>query len=211
MKIRIVIVPPDKVDENHAVEGDSSIPRLQLQEDALNDVVSLRHLIQTCQPMASRMDSWNELDKLQSTAWLCMHEGTGAREWMWNGKDGIHDPGEFEHHDFEITFEEVGEPPTEGLQVFTVKAENDKSLEDVLLPPDEEYPFFPRDIIEGGETRVHYEIYGRVPNEWDEETELTISLTATSWTEVDPVAEDTKPFRENNTLFLERLRRDQED
>jgi len=220
MKIRIVIVPPEKVSELGNVEGEANVPRLSLQPNSMNEEVSLRSLIRKCQPMATQMTSWNDLDRLRSTAWLCMKHGTGADEWMWNGKDGTHDAGEFQYHDIDITFEEVG-AAADGMRNMYVKVAEGSSLETALVPPGRDLPFFEDGQIAQGETKVGYKIFGRVPNEWegddpsDPQNELYVSITAESWfderTFDAPHVRTEKPYRTDNSLFLNHLMEEQDD
>jgi len=228
MKIRIVIVPPEKVEENRSVEGEPNVPRLAIQPNPMDEEVSLRSLIGKCQPMATQMTSWNDLDRLRSTAWLCIKDGAGAMEWMWNGKDGIHDAGEFQYHDIDITFEEVGNEPADGMCRMCVNVVKGEALETALLPPGRDLPFFEGGQIAQGETKVGYKIFGRVPNEWEgddpdhPQNRLHISITAESWFEehtfdAPKVRADSnctraeQPGRESNSLFLRHLMDGDED
>lgn len=226
MKIRLVIVPPDRLNENRSIENAPDAPRLLLQEEPFHKTVSLRGLISRCNPMARRMGSWNDLDRLRSTAWICLKDGVNGGEWMWNGKDGICDPGDLPYHDFELTFEEVGEPPQDGLFQMRSLIGFGSELETALLPADRDFPLFENTGPAPGETKVHFKVFGRVPNEWEgnniePENEICISIDATSWfngsfEEVlvcrasDGYPAHEQPYREVNELFLESLMDDQE-
>lgn len=198
MKIRFVIVPSERVNDNGRVDDVISVPRMDVMNEPLDDQINLRKLIEYCNPLSDRITSWNDLDTPRCTAWISL-DGTAAGEWMWGGKDGIHDPEGFEYHDIDIKFTELGAAPVDNPGRFPLldspqpdrtlkdgilpcilfrRVGPDITLDEVILPRGQNCAFFSDFPLAPGKTDASISIFGLVPSEWEDGDELSISISS---------------------------------
>jgi len=212
MKIRIAIVPPERLQEDIS---SGKCRQLLAPPRSMDREISLRSLIGRCQPIAHNLNSWSELGALQCTAWLCVVEGTDPGQWSWAGCPEIKENPGYPYHDINIEFEEVGSPqPHKGLYTFCNRASKDSTLEDILVPEGKFLTFFPGGLVVPGRTDVYYEIYGRVPKEWEDEVEVHVVITSIGWLDnPEPKTETETPevCRNMNEIFLRNLINDTKD